>query len=79
MPKNERLIAARKASGFTQRGFARRLRLARSYYGRIENGQAHLGDAVALALRISTLLGVPVQDLFSSVSSDGGHMPAASE
>lgn len=75
-----RLSEARRAAGATQEELARASDVSRQTIGAIEKGDYN--PSTVLALRISSLLGVPVDELFwlpSEVAAELAQWSASSE
>ncbi len=74
MPKDAQLVALgrkirvlRKASGYSQEGFAAEAGLDRAYYGGVERGERNV--ATLNLIRIADTLDVEVGDLFPPLRS----------
>lgn len=57
----QQIQALRKAKGFSQEGFAQYAELERSYYGRIERGEANI--TIKNLIRVAKALKVKVREL----------------
>jgi transcriptional regulator with XRE-family HTH domain len=64
----EKIRARRRALGFTQESFALHARLARSYYGRIEQGSQNM--ALKTLFLVAAHLNVKPAELLSDVTVD---------